>query len=175
MDDIDEIFPQFEFLGDATPFVARIHDIIEHIRLFEDLDEDEIAHIARHLLCYRAPAGAEIIHEGDNGDFMILLLEGSMEITRQDANGMPVLIGQAGPGKTLGEMSLIDGEPRFASCVSAEPVLIGVIDRDGLSRIIADNPRLGVKLLMQMLILLNQRLRLVSAELVGSLGKNPDK
>ena len=69
---IDKI-PNIEFLGDAVPFVGRIREIIEAIQLFEDFDPEELEGLARYMRCYRAPLGAEIIHEGDNGDFMLLL------------------------------------------------------------------------------------------------------
>ncbi|HTJ96829.1 MAG TPA: cyclic nucleotide-binding domain-containing protein [Rhodocyclaceae bacterium] len=162
-----------EKLGNAAPFVALIHSTIGHIRLFEDFDADEIAEVAGYLECYRAPAGTEIIAENEQGDFMLLVLDGTMEILRQGPDGLPVRIGLAGPGKTLGEMSLIDGEPRFASCISLRESTFGVLDRASLSQIIADKPRLGVKLMMQLLILVNQRLRLVSAELVSRIGSTP--
>ena len=163
---IDRI-PNIEYLGDAVPFVGRIREIIEAIQLFEDFDPEELEGLARYMRCYRAPLGTEIIHEGDNGDFMLLLLQGSVEIVKKDMRGLPQIMGTAGPGKTLGEMSLIDGEPRFASCVALETVEIAVLDRESLSRILTEVPRIGVKLMMELLMLLNQRLRNVSAQLMS--------
>ncbi|BAO30743.1 cyclic nucleotide-binding domain-containing protein [Sulfuritalea hydrogenivorans] len=165
MSSIDHI-PDVEFLGDAMPFVGRIREIIEAIQLFEDFEPDELEGLARYMRCYRAPLGTEIIREGDDGDFMLLLLDGSVEIVKKDVRGLAQIMGSAGPGKTLGEMSLIDGEPRFASCVALETVEIAVLDRESLSRIIAEEPRIGVKLMMELLMLLNQRLRSVSAQLL---------
>jgi CRP/FNR family cyclic AMP-dependent transcriptional regulator len=165
MSSIDHI-PNVEFLGDAVPFVGRIREIIEAIQLFEDFEPDELEGLARYMRCYRAPLGTEIIREGDDGDFMLLLLDGSVEIVKKDVRGLAQIMGSAGPGKTLGEMSLIDGEPRFASCVALETVEIAVLDRESLSRIIAEEPRIGVKLMMELLMLLNQRLRSVSAQLL---------
>ena len=165
MSSIDHI-PNVEFLGDAMPFVGRIREIIEAIQLFEDFEPDELDGLARYMRCYRAPLGTEIIREGDEGDFMLLLLDGSVEIVKKDIRGLPQIMGVAGPGKTLGEMSLIDGEPRFASCVALDTVEVAVLDRESLSRIIAEEPRIGVKLMMELLMLLNQRLRSVSAQLL---------
>lgn len=160
------LFPGLQALGNATPFVEHILEIIEHIRLFEDFEQEEISRLARYMTCFKAPAGCEIIKEGEIGDFMLLILSGSLEIIKKDSNGLPSRIGTAGPGKTLGEMSVIDGEPRFASCVALTEVEFAVLDRDGLSRILADEPRMGVKLLMELLMLLNQRLRTVGSQLV---------
>jgi CRP-like cAMP-binding protein len=162
-------FAACESCGDATGFVDRILESIEHIRLFEDFERVEIDGLARYLRCYRADIGAEIIHEGDPGDFMLLVIDGSLEIIKLDPRGLPQRLAVAGPGKTLGEMSLIDGEPRFASCVTLEPTLFAVLDRESLTRVVAEEPRIGVKILMELLMLLNQRLRSVSGELMKCL------
>jgi CRP-like cAMP-binding protein len=162
-------FAALTFLGDAQGFVDSIVEVIEHIHLFEDFERAEIGTLARYLRCYRADTGAEIIHEGDPGDFMLLAIEGSIEILKLDPRGLPQRLAIAGPGKTLGEMSLIDGEPRFASCVTLEPTLFAVLDRASLIRVVAEEPHIGVKILMELLMLLNQRLRAVSGELMKCL------
>jgi len=166
-----EHYPKFEHLGDAAPFVGRIREIIQHIALFEDFGEDELAHLATYMDCYRAPAGSEIIREGEPGDFMVLVIEGSVEILKKDATGLPARIGYAGPGKTLGEMSLIDGEPRFASCIATSGLVFAVLDRARLTKLIAAEPNIGVKILMELLMLLNQRLRVVGRQLMTCLEK----
>jgi CRP-like cAMP-binding protein len=157
-------------MGNATPFVDRILDIIEHIRLFEDFERGEVEKLAAYLRCYRAPAGVTLIGEGDGGDFMMILLRGLCEIVKKDASGVPRRIGLAGPGKTLGEMSMIDGEPRFSSCITLETTVFAVLDRDDLSRIITESPRLGIKILMELVLMLSQRLRAASSKVVDSLG-----
>ena len=163
-------FPNLTCFGDASPFVERMREVIDHITLFEDFDQREIEALAHYMSCYLAPSGIEIIREGAPGDFMLLIIEGSVEITKLDQSGLPTRIGMASAGKMLGEMSLVDGEPRFASCVALVDTLFAVLDRDSLSRIIADEPRMGVKILMELLMLLNQRLRNVSNELVKHVG-----
>ncbi len=159
-------FAAFETLGDATRYVDRILEIIEHIHLFEDFERTEIDTLARYLSCYRSPPGVEIIAEGGPGDFMLILIDGSVEIVKVDPRGLPQRLAVAGPGKTLGEMSLIDGEQRFASCVTLETTIFAVLNRDALIRIVSEDPKIGVKILMELLMLLNQRLRMVSGELM---------
>jgi len=159
----------FESLGSGEAFVDRILEIIEHILLFEDFERSEIEILSRYLRCYRAEAGIEMIREGESGDFMLLVISGNLEILKLDPRGLPRQLGVAGPGKTLGEMSLIDGEPRFASCATLEPTVFAVLDRDGLIRLVSEEPKIGVKILMELLMLLNQRLRSVSGELMKCL------
>ena len=76
------------------------------------------------------------------------------------------MIAQVDAGKTLGEMSMIDGEARFATCVAAEPTVVAVLDRESLARIIVEQPMLGAKILMQMVLMLSQRLRSTSGRLL---------
>ncbi len=163
-------FPNLTSLGAATPFVERMKEILDHIKLFEDFEDGELETMAGYMSCYLAPSGTEIIREGAIGDFMLLIIEGSVEIVKLDDSGLPTRIGMAGPGKMLGEMSLIDGEPRFASCVALVDTLFAVLDRDNLSRIITNEPRIGVKIMTELLMVLNQRLRNVSSELVRLVG-----
>jgi CRP-like cAMP-binding protein len=162
-------FPELLFLGDALPFVDRIVAILDQIPLLEGFAQEEIVRMAPYLKIYRAPVGTEIICEGDTGDFMLLLISGRVEIFKRDTSGMPKHIGTAGPGKALGEMSMIDGAPRSASCIALEDTLFAVLDRPDLSRIITDDPRLGVKLLIELVQILARRLREANSRLVGAM------
>jgi len=157
---------QLESLGDATPFAARIQGLITFSPLFENFNFAEIDLLSQFMQVYRTGPGAEIIREGETGDFMMLLIEGSVEVFKQDRWNAPRLIALVGPGQAFGEMSMIDGEPRFASCVAAEPCMIAVLSRDSLARIILEQPTLGVKLLMELVLMLSQRLRRTSSKLL---------
>jgi CRP/FNR family cyclic AMP-dependent transcriptional regulator len=156
----------FESLGSAEAFVDRILEILERISLFDDFERADIEVLARYMNCYRAAAGKEIIREGEPGDYMLLILDGSIEILKLDARGLPQSLSVSGPGKTLGEMSLIDGEPRFASCVTLESSVFAVLDREALTRMLTEESRVGVKILVELLTLLNQRLRGIGNELM---------
>ena len=68
-------------------------------------------------------------------------------------------------------MSMIDGEPRFATCVAAEPSKLAVLTRESLARIILEQPVLGAKTLMELVLMLSQRLRQTSARLVSYMDK----
>ncbi|MBK6908229.1 MAG: cyclic nucleotide-binding domain-containing protein [Rhodocyclaceae bacterium] len=147
------------YLGDATPFVPRLREIIQTIQLFSDFETADLECLARHMRVLRAEPGTTIIREGEDGDYMLLILSGNCEISRRDMVGVGAQIAIAGPGKTLGEMALIDGEPRFANCVTLEQVEFAVLDREQLSLMITEQPLVGVKLLMEFLMQVNQRLR----------------
>ena len=100
-----------------------------------------------------------LLKEGDAGDFLILILTGNVEVTKTISTGEIKLISQVGVGATLGEMSMIDGCPRFASCVAVLPTDFAVLTRETLNDVLLQMPRLGNKLLLTLLQTMSIRLR----------------
>ncbi len=162
-------FQEFEQYGNAIDHLDEINAIIEQIPFFAGFNPNDLAGVARHMRCYLAPEGAEIIREGETGEFVLLLLEGKIEILKQNTQGVPQRIGIVSAGETVGEMSLVDGAPRFASCSALEPIKFAVLDRRALDLIFAKEPQLGITILSGLLRLLNQRLRETGKQLVGAL------
>jgi CRP/FNR family cyclic AMP-dependent transcriptional regulator len=156
-----------EALGDATQLAGRIHGLIAYSPLFENFSLPEIETLSHFMQVFRTEPGLEIIREGEPGDFMVLLVEGKIEVFKQDRRNAPRLIAAIEPGQSFGEMSMIDGEPRFASCVAAESCLIAVLSRENLARIILEQPTLGAKILMELVLMLSKRLRQTSSRLMG--------
>ena len=155
-----------EHLGDATKFAPQIHALIPKCSLLENFSSAEVRLLAHFMDVFRAQPGVEVIREGDGGDFMLMVLEGRIEVLRRDRWNTPQLLAEVEAGRTLGEMSMIDGEARFASCVAAEPAMIAVLDRENLARIIVEQPMLGAKILMELVLMLSQRLRATSGRLL---------
>ena len=164
-----------EHLGDATKFSPQIHALIPKCDLLENFSPAEVRLLAHFMDVYQAPAGTEIIREGEGGDFMLMLIEGRVEVHKLDRWNTPQAIAVVEAGKTLGEMSMIDGEPRFATCVALEPALVAVLDRENLARIIVEQPMLGAKILMELVLMLSQRLRSTSARLVQLLDEKSNR
>ena len=158
-----------ESRGDAPQFAPLMHALIPKCPLLENFSQPEVLLLAHFMQVYRAAAGAEVIREGDGGDFMLMLLEGRIEVHKRDRWNTQQLLAAVESGRTLGEMSMIDGEPRFATCIAAEPSLIAVLDRESLARIIVEQPLLGAKVLMELVLMLSHRLRATSQRLLGLL------
>jgi CRP-like cAMP-binding protein len=164
-----------EHLGDAVGFADRIHALVPKCALLENFSPAEVRLLAHFMQVYRAEQGVEIIHEGDGGDFMLMIVEGKVEVHKRDRRNTPQLIAVVESGRTLGEMSMIDGEPRFATCIAAEPALIAVLHRESLARIIVEQPLLGAKVLMELVLMLSQRLRATSSRLLGLMDDEPQR
>ena len=158
-----------EYLGDATKFAGQMHALIPKCVLLENFSAAEVQLLAHFMDVYRCEPASEIIREGDGGDFMLMVLEGTVEVHKRDRWNTQQLLASVEAGRTLGEMSMIDGEPRFATWLAAEPTLVAVLHRESLARIIVEQPLLGAKILMELVLMLSQRLRATSQRLLGLL------
>ena len=156
-----------EHLGDAARFATQLHALIPQCTLLENFTPEEVRELAQFMEVFRAPAGAEIIREGDGGDFMVMVIEGRIDVSKRDRWNTPQPIATVEPGRILGEMSMIDGAARFATCTAAGgPALVAVLGRESLARTIVERPMLGAKLLMELVLMLSQRLRVTSDRLM---------
>jgi CRP/FNR family cyclic AMP-dependent transcriptional regulator len=155
-----------EHVGAGTHVVEQIHQMMGHARFFDDFSHEEVHQLAGFMQVYRAQSGNAIIGEGEVDDYMLLVISGRVDIRKTDKRGVVQTMTSVGPSMTLGEMSMIDGEPRFASCVAVEPTTFAILSREAMLRIISQAPGLGAKLLIKLVTLLSQRLRQTSATLL---------
>jgi CRP/FNR family transcriptional regulator, cyclic AMP receptor protein len=113
-------------------------------------------------------AGDTVIAEGDRErtDVMYLVVDGdvtveSVVVSRTE----PIIVSVLGPGSLIGEMGLLDGAPRAASCVASSDVRALVLSREALARLILDDPLVGSKLLTAISQRMAERLRESSQKL----------
>jgi CRP/FNR family cyclic AMP-dependent transcriptional regulator len=162
----NSLLKTLENLGEGTALAQQIYDMIGHSRFFDDFNREDVQELAAFMQVYRAEPGSMIIREGDVDDYMLLIIQGKVDIVKTDKRGVIQAMTSVGPGMTLGEMSMIDGEPRFATCIAVEPTTFAVLSREAMVRIILEAPSLGAKLLIKLVTLLSQRLRQTSSTLL---------
>lgn len=126
------------------------------------LSEDEALTVVGFMRPRRFKAGSTIIRQGDAGDtgFMALVLTGEITVEKlQPSRTEPVTLSVLGPGSLIGEMSLVDGEARSASCTASTGVSCAVLTREALQALIAEQPATGAKLMTAVASRLAERLR----------------
>jgi CRP-like cAMP-binding protein len=165
------MFSEFEDLGDAVAYAGKIREVVGHNALFDEFSIEDLRELGPYMRVYRAPAHGIIISEGERGDFMAFTIEGLIDVTKKDRWDVVKRIAVVQAGSALGEMSMIDGEARFASCAAIEPTVFAVLTRSSLQELIIKEPRLASKILMKLVFMLSQRLRQTSAKLVNYLEK----
>ena len=158
----------FQYLGSARDFIDDIHEIFAATPLLQTLDLDETSMLCNFMDCYTAPRGTVLLRQGEPGEFMIFVLTGSAEVTITDEYGEAHRVGVVRSGAPAGHMSMIDGQPRFASCVALDPVDLVVLPKDAFNEILITLPRLGNKLMLVMLHGLSDRLEAAQRQLLQS-------
>ena len=109
--------------------------------------------------CFGAATHTTILDEGDSGDFMLIVLTGAIDVVKAYGTNDHKIVAHVSPGGVVGEMSLIDGQHRFASCITTQPTDFAILTRSALNEILIDHPRLGNKFLLILLQLMTSRLR----------------
>lgn len=77
----------------------------------------------------RFDAGEAIFAQGDPADCMYAVIDGEVEVVREDPGKEPTVIARLGPGQYFGEMALVDAGPRMATVRALTPVEVAVMGR----------------------------------------------
>jgi CRP/FNR family transcriptional regulator, cyclic AMP receptor protein len=139
------LYHDLEYLGSASTFIDEVLELTRQVEVFEQFYPTEIEILCQFMHCFSAPGDRVLLQEGQPGDHLIILLSGHVAVRKFDLTGKISSLAVVGPGEILGEMSLIDGEHRFASCVTTEPTRFAVLSRMDLTEITALHPRLANK------------------------------
>ncbi len=126
------------------------------------LTPKEALTVVSYMIPRRIAMGTTFITEGDTRDtgYMVLLLEG--EVTVESivvSRHAPVTVTVLGPGSLVGEMGLVDGQARLASCTASTNVRCAVLSRAALEKLSADNPKTAAKLMFAVSLRVAERLR----------------
>ena len=149
----------------ASGTAVRAAELLRSSNALFQLSEEEALTVVGYMQLRRCAEGEAIIRQGDSGGsgddgFMALVVEGevtveTLNVSRVDAQTVNVL----GPGHLMGEMSLMDGAARSATCTASTDVRCAVLNRDALEALIAEEPATAAKLLSGVALRLSRRLR----------------
>jgi CRP/FNR family transcriptional regulator, cyclic AMP receptor protein len=165
-------------LGDAAQSLQQAaYALRQSASLLEDFDTDELAILGAAMRLVSAPSGQVLIAEGELGDWMLIVLSGSVDVTKRimkhDSAGEPTAdlleisrLAVVRAGAALGEMSMLDSEVRHATCTAIGEVQAAILTRAAIGQLIHQHPAVGAKLLVKITQLLAQRLRNTGAQLV---------
>ncbi len=126
------------------------------------LSPEEAACVVSFMRLVGFAAGATVIKEGDQLEtgYMLLLLTGEVSVQTLDPGTRePVVISVLGPGNLIGEMGLLDGAPRSATCIATNRIEAAVLSRGALDQLIEQHPQVGAKLMVALSQRLGDRLR----------------
>jgi CRP/FNR family cyclic AMP-dependent transcriptional regulator len=101
------------------------------------------------------PKGAVLFAEGQTSDRVMVVLSGRVKVSYLTEDGKEVVLGLAGPGELLGEMSFLDRDPHSASNTALDLVETLVVTSTSFQAYLGQHPGAALALLR----LLSRRLR----------------
>ncbi len=114
-------------------------DPLAGVSLFADLGPAELARVRSVATEVSLAPGAILITEGDPGDALFVLLEGTLAVSRRAGSG-EVSLTTVGPGAVQGEIAVLEGGLRRATVRAATPARLVRIGRDDLFDVLAREP-----------------------------------
>ncbi len=145
-----------------------IVNLLRPLSMFAGLGDGELRKMARLFVQKLYRAGEEVFAKGEPGDEAYIVLRGKISIQLEQAG--PV-IAQLGDGKIFGELAFLDGAPRAAFAVAAQPSILLIVKRAAFADLARREPALGMTAMRNLARDLAVKLRGVNEAL--SSGRRP--
>jgi CRP-like cAMP-binding protein len=126
---------------------SRVIDNLRKVEILDGLSADELTHVAGICRALRVPDGRVVFNEGDEGDELYIIHEGSVHVkisTRNDSGEQTLsTINTLYPGQCFGELILLNGISRTATVVAAMPTTLIVIREPDFRALCDAKPQIG--------------------------------
>ncbi|MGF7146586.1 CRP-like cAMP-binding protein [Sphingomonas zeicaulis] len=129
---------------------TELAGIIAKNSMLASCETDELEDILSRARLLTMKKGETLLNQGDDGDSLIILLEGTVRISMATSNGREIVLNYCDPGEVVGEIALLDGEPRTASATAMTPGRYLRISRSAFEATMERFPRWSMRLLRQM-------------------------
>lgn len=132
---------------------SELPQVLSRLRLFEYCTALTREMVANHLQLQTFAAGETLLAAGDQGDTMLIILDGTVEVTQQGEH-----VREMTTGETVGELAVFSPAPRSADVVALTDVEVAELSAGGL-RIVLSN---SVAVAEELLAALAERVRELS-------------
>ena len=118
------------------------------VDLFKDLTPGQLERLAVSAVELSFPIG-EIFSDNDDGDGLYIIKTGMVKVTKSAAetSGVEAVLAILAPGKSFGELSLIDGLPRSANVAAMAPTVCYFLPRDAFMLVLRENLEIAYAML----------------------------
>jgi CRP-like cAMP-binding protein len=110
--------------------------------LFRPFDRLQQRDLLRRFTSHDVSPGTVIIHEGEPGLGLFVVLAGQLEVARRNQVGAVETLGLLSSGEVFGEISLIRGSVTSATVVAVRPTTVLFLGREYVDRMVAAFPAL---------------------------------
>jgi CRP-like cAMP-binding protein len=148
-----------------------IINLLRPLSMFAGLGDGELRKVARLFVQKLYRPGERVFARGDSGDEAFIVLRGKVSI-QLEADSPAVAFLDA--GKIFGELAFLDGAPRAAFAVAAQPSILLVMKRSAFAEMVQREPNLGMMVMRNLAKDLALKLRGVN-EALANARKTPVK
>jgi NTE family protein len=119
---------------------SDLRAVIEGLPLFNGLDGEILAAIAREVEWLSLPGGSMLFAAGESSDSMYIVLSGCLGVFAGATNDRRRFLGRIVAGDTAGEMGLVSGRVRTGTVVALRDTELGRLSRDAFDRVFRRYP-----------------------------------
>jgi len=125
-------------------------ETLRSIPLFSSVSDDDLEQVASHLIERRFPRNTTIVEEGLAGDYMYVIREGRVKVTKLSEDGREKILEFLDAGSFFGEMALLDRAPRIASVKTLKPVRLLALSRTDFLNLLRKSPDLALAVIQEL-------------------------
>ena len=140
-------------------------EALRSIPLFRDLDEQDLSDIAELLIERKFLKDSTIFEENVPGDYMYLIQEGQVKVTKMSDDGREKILDFLSEGDFVGEMALVESAPRTASVKTMRATVLLALSRHDFLGLLRRSPDISLEVLRS----LSRRLRETNEQIRGLL------
>lgn len=134
-------------------------EILRRTMIFRSLDQSDFDALVMCLRVREIEADEVLFREGEPGQSMMIVCEGTLVATVRRRDGGEQEINRMGPGETIGEMAFLDPAPRSATVRAVMRTTYYELDEDGLATLRRRAPTAAAALVWATLRDVTRRLR----------------
>ena len=130
-------------------------NLLKNVELFNHLTDEQISELANQSREVQFRKNAILMTEGDAGESMYVIASGLVKVFVSDEDGKELVLYEQGEGAVIGDIALLDDEPRSASVATLENTTAIMINKSDFLRIMQSSPEMALGIIRS----LTQRLR----------------
>lgn len=130
-------------------------EVLRPVELFAHLDDEQLSKLAAHAREVQFRKNAILMTEGDAGESMYVIQSGLVKVFVSDEDGKELVLYEQGAGAVIGDIALLDDEPRSASVSTLDKTTALMIGKAGFIQCLTESPEMGLGIIRS----LTQRLR----------------
>ena len=120
--------------------------VLRRVPLFSELDPEDLQRIAASAQERLYPAGEALVREGDFGDELIVIVSGTVSISKRDGESERYLRTYEA-GDHIGELAVLRDRPRAATVIADVDVRGLCIGGEALRAILQERPEAAMAML----------------------------